>query len=1133
MAEFYSVSLEEMDAFLRPMRFQPVDLTYRRRPVKEWVYQRPVPSRANHFVRVYTGINRYGQQQNQSRGVGKDAIRVQVIYRDEAGFETLVTQPKRVHRVQGWADNLANRLEEINRTRPQVAFDSRGKPMTLRKGRTGWFWGSSDYPRYKETRPYSAENREIYQAPYQPDQTLQDYSVSELTTSSAISGYQPYKYSASHRAESEEVFYYSPKNEGVIVDAWTIPGEDYEGQIAVLIDFLETPKGSKGLGRKEFESIRDWAVNKGAEYIVLESMPETVDFWKWMGFVEADGLVTPKDEFSFRHLQQTIMVYPLYSETFEAEDDYNSKLFSNIVKDIWNRFSVMKRSVDREKYLQREINSRIRLNSGYGGRNKEANDRYFQAIAISDTDLRYYIDEEWDDGPVKFNKLTQESLKRVADLQNDLRTKYNNPSIKLEVHENTTVDIEGSGVFVVEISMDANTSFAAEDNYEATYGKAQAAIRRRLKKKIKAQAIMGTKAGQWSARKSQELKRQYEAACEKRGLAAYKGQKTQSQKNLSNWSQQKWRTASGKNSSDTGEPYFPAKAVEALKDKGLYAKAKRQKAAATKAGKQSARYSDDIRAVVRKYRAESDDEWDGLPVHEINSLEELIDIFESRFTNDKGKVERTNEELLTNSLFKINFSGIYGVRTILGPSKITYGVNLLQSNRISHGEQQGKPTILQQTYPNDDIVSVECPFIPTANKESKLEDLIEIMKTHGGYRAGRRKNKNTIIFDMKGVVFAADLTVRWNITMAGIKYQTIKLLKTKGWRPLKLSKTKRSSGPTTLIGEIEILGGVPQENIVYEEIPPVAINPLEITWENRDIRFNKTQDGSIKNNLSAIGYFRDYQPMGLNLKNNIHWRHMTDEEMIEHWNQFAAEDTDGPENWELIDYEGHPALYRHIATADYDTTWQLVEFTDDLNLRLKHHATVQFTAASVEIWLWTHEDKTVTYRDEYWAEAYNELLQLATVVDKLEFDSESVPEDWDDIKWKEEKPEHIGDEAEWNAEDWGSLRPMQPNERGDYYPTEEAYIEAMLRRFPKMNIHGERGCPVCGSETLFMRESSGKGLKWRCYGCNYSDESLSEKSQKIDTLEKFGLTIQCPDCGEDFKAYNREAIRYHQKKCGA
>ena len=48
----------------------------------------------------------------------------------------------------------------------------------------------------------------------------------------------------------------------------------------------------------------------------------------------------------------------------------------------------MKWSGDREKYLQRQINSRIRLNSGYGGQNKEANDRYFQAISISDTDLR-------------------------------------------------------------------------------------------------------------------------------------------------------------------------------------------------------------------------------------------------------------------------------------------------------------------------------------------------------------------------------------------------------------------------------------------------------------------------------------------------------------------------------------------------------------------------------------------------------------------------------------------------------------------------------------------------------------------------------------------------------------------------
>jgi len=149
-------------------------------------------------------------------------------------------------------------------------------------------------------------------------------------------------------------------------------------------------------------------------------------------------------------------------------------------------------------------------------------------------------------------------------------------------------------------------SFAAEDNYEATYGKEQAKIRRKLKKQIKAKATHGTKAGQWSARKSQLLKQKYEAACERRGLRAYKGKKTAKQNDLSNWSKQQWGTASGKKSSVTGEPYFPAGAVKALKKQGLYAKATRQKRAATKAGKQRASYSKDIQNVVSDYRAESE-----------------------------------------------------------------------------------------------------------------------------------------------------------------------------------------------------------------------------------------------------------------------------------------------------------------------------------------------------------------------------------------------------------------------------------------------------------------------------------------------------------------------------------------------
>ena len=626
------ISLQEMDNFLRQRRFYPVDLYFRRRPVKEWVYERRLPQNANHFVRVYTTIQRYGGKTDQSRDVGKDAIRVQVIYRDDKG-ETLVSMPKRVNRVGTWKDNLDDRMTEIAQTLPTVTMDSRGEPMTLRKKKGSLFWGSRDYPNYKETRRYGAEQEDLSEGLLREDQYnhiddseslkyIYDNFVSPFLESS-VSSRKGVMFGPDYREQIDNMM--ATFKYGFLMrgrqnnDVWLmIP--IYEDNDVHDISALSVENGILVLQDSlPLSDIFD-AVSGTDPFYYYEPLYRSI----WKALLDMDygmaainysiiGKSFAAETIQCCECQTTENITTIHAGTYcydclpinlGAEDNYNSKLFSSIVKDIWNRFSVMKSSRHREKYLQREINSRIRLNSGYGGQNEEANDRYFQAITISDTDLRYYIDEEWDDGSVEFNKLTQESLKRVADLQNDLRTKYNNPSIKLEVHENTTVDIEGSGVFVVEISMDANTSFDAEDNYDSTYGVKQAKIRRKLKNKIKKQAIMGTKAGQWSARKSQELKRQYEAACSKKGLKPYKGQKTKSQDNLSKWSKQGWKTASGKKSSVTGEPYFPAKAITALKQQNLYAKAKRQKQAATKAGKQNARYSDDIRAVVKQFRAE-------------------------------------------------------------------------------------------------------------------------------------------------------------------------------------------------------------------------------------------------------------------------------------------------------------------------------------------------------------------------------------------------------------------------------------------------------------------------------------------------------------------------------------------------
>ena len=70
--------------------------------------------------------------------------------------------------------------------------------------------------------------------------------------------------------------------------------------------------------------------------------------------------------------------------------------------------------------------------------------------------------------------------------------------------------------------------------------------------------------------------------------------KKKSQKSLDRWTKQKWRTPSGKKSSETGEVYAPEAKIKKLKSTAAgrkkLAAANKKKRAATKAGKQHARH---------------------------------------------------------------------------------------------------------------------------------------------------------------------------------------------------------------------------------------------------------------------------------------------------------------------------------------------------------------------------------------------------------------------------------------------------------------------------------------------------------------------------------------------------------------
>tara|TARA_R100000781_G_C4044390_1_gene115192 strand:+ start:368 stop:616 length:249 start_codon:yes stop_codon:yes gene_type:complete len=74
-----------------------------------------------------------------------------------------------------------------------------------------------------------------------------------------------------------------------------------------------------------------------------------------------------------------------------------------------------------------------------------------------------------------------------------------------------------------------------------------------------------------------------------------------SQRSLKVWTKQKWRTKSGKKSSETGERYLPEAAIKSLSP-AEYAASTRKKRKDTKKGKQHSKQPKKIARKTRSYR---------------------------------------------------------------------------------------------------------------------------------------------------------------------------------------------------------------------------------------------------------------------------------------------------------------------------------------------------------------------------------------------------------------------------------------------------------------------------------------------------------------------------------------------------
>jgi len=73
------------------------------------------------------------------------------------------------------------------------------------------------------------------------------------------------------------------------------------------------------------------------------------------------------------------------------------------------------------------------------------------------------------------------------------------------------------------------------------------------------------------------------------------------QRSLKNWGKQKWRTKSGKKSSETGERYLPEAAIKSLTP-AEYAATTRAKRKAKRQGKQFSKQPKSIMKKTRRFR---------------------------------------------------------------------------------------------------------------------------------------------------------------------------------------------------------------------------------------------------------------------------------------------------------------------------------------------------------------------------------------------------------------------------------------------------------------------------------------------------------------------------------------------------
>ena len=168
----------------------------------------------------------------------------------------------------------------------------------------------------------------------------------------------------------------------------------------------------------------------------------------------------------------------------------------------------------------------------------------------------------------------------------------------------------------------------ADENYEEKYTHPE--LRRQLKEEI-LKSDKGGKPGQWSARKSQLLVREYE----KQGGDYKQAEKDEAAKSLEEWSEQDWQTEEREDRAREGKVtkrYLPSSVWDKLSDKEKQ-EAEETKEQASKEGKQHVEWTPAIKRAIHEVKDGSEP-----------SKRELYE--QAKALNIEGRSKMSKDELL-------------------------------------------------------------------------------------------------------------------------------------------------------------------------------------------------------------------------------------------------------------------------------------------------------------------------------------------------------------------------------------------------------------------------------------------------------------------------------------------------------